>query len=199
MATLSRRQAETLAYVQEYLARNGYAPSLREVAQHLGVRSVATVHQHMRALEDKGYVMRDWNKTRAIVPVDVASGGAVTLPLLGRIPASPPAEALLTDDEVEVPANLIGIGDHFGLTVSGESMMDDGIRDGDIVIVRRQQTAHNGETVAVLLDGEVTLKKLDRADGRVMLRPANAAFAPIEVTGDLEIQGVVVALLRKYA
>lgn len=198
---LTRRQSETLSFIQQFLGEHGYSPSLREIAQHLGLRSVATAHQHVQALVGKGLVAREWNRTRAIDLVDDAGGRLLRLPLLGAIPASPPAEAYAEQDEqVEVPRSLVGVGEHFGLSVSGDSMIEAGIHDGDIVIVRRQPTANDGDTVAVLLDDRVTLKRLRRRAGHVLLEPANAAMQPIEVrSGELVIQGVVVALLRKYA
>lgn len=199
MLSLSPRQVETLRFIRTFLSERGYAPSLREIADHLGVKSVATAHQHVHALEAKGAIEKEWNRMRSIVPVGVVDGGVVTLPLFGRIPASPPSEACVQADEVEVPRVLVGVGEHFALTVSGDSMIEEGIHDGDIVVVKRQPVARDGQAVAVLLNGEVTLKKIYRHSGRVELRPANATMAPIFVDrGDLQVQGVVVALLRKY-
>ena len=203
MKALTRRQSQTLQFIRQFIREHAYAPSLREIARHLNLSSVATVHQHVRALVEKGLINKEWNRTRALEVVEVDSPSAVRLPLLGAIPASPPAPAFAeahAEEQVEVPTSLLGVGEHFGLTVSGNSMIDDGIHDGDIVVCRRQETAENGATVAVLLDGEVTLKRLRRADGRVVLEPANAAMSPIEVSsGELQVQGIVVALLRKYA
>ena len=201
---LSKRQKQIYDFVQDFIEEEGYAPSLMEIAANFGLSSPATVHQHMKALEDKGYIQRGWNRKRHIQmlqPAAVAVEQQVQLPLLGRIAAGQPIEAVADDETVAVPRAMIGShGRHYALRVNGYSMVNDHILDGDLVVIRHAESAINGETVVALIDGEnVTLKRFYREDRRVRLQPANAVLEPIIVDADaIRVQGVVVALLRRY-
>jgi repressor LexA len=199
---LTRRQKEILDYLGRYIERRGYAPTIEEIGEHFGLSSLATVHKHLSNLQEKGLVKRAWNRSRALelVPakVDVR---AVELPLLGRVAAGTPMEAVTGTETIFVPEDMVGRRDTYVLQVKGDSMIDEQIRDGDYVIVEDRQAARDGEMVIALLDGEnVTLKKLFRErDGRVRLQPANSALRPTFVDPRaLRIQGVVIGVLRRY-
>ena len=199
---LTRRQKEILDYLGRYIERRGYAPTIEEIGEHFGLSSLATVHKHLSNLQDKGLVKRAWNRSRALelVPTHVEVK-AVELPLMGRVAAGTPIEAVQSTETIFVPEDMVGRRDTYVLQVKGDSMIDEQIRDGDYVIVEDRQTARDGEMVIALLEGEnVTLKKLYRErDGRVRLQPANSALKPIFVEARaVRIQGVVIGVLRRY-
>ncbi len=201
---LTRRQKEILDYLTRYIERKGYAPTIEETGQHFGLSSLATVHKHLTNLQQKGLIKRAWNRSRALelVPTEVKVQ-AVELPLLGRVAAGTPIEAVTATETIFVPEDMIGRNrnETYVLQVKGESMIDEQIRDGDYVIVENRKTARDGEMVIALIDGErATLKKFFRErGGKVRLQPANARMKPILVDGDsLAVQGVVIGVLRKY-
>jgi repressor LexA len=199
---LTRRQKEILDYLTRHIERKGYAPTIEEIGEHFGLSSLATVHKHLTNLQEKGLIKRAWNRSRALelIPTEL-SVRAVELPLLGRVAAGTPIEAVRSAETIFVPEDMIGQGDTYVLQVKGDSMIDEQIRDGDYVIVENRKTARDGEMVIALLAGEnVTLKKLYReGGGRIRLQPANARMKPILVDeGDLRVQGVVIGVLRKY-
>jgi repressor LexA len=199
---LTRRQKEILDYLGRYIERKGYAPTIEEIGEHFGLSSLATVHKHLTNLQEKGLVKRAWNRSRALelVPTRVEVK-AVELPLLGRVAAGTPIEAVQATETIFVPEDMVGRRDTYVLQVKGDSMIDEQIRDGDYVIVEDRQTARDGEMVIALLEGEnVTLKKLYRErDGRIRLQPANSALRPLFVDPKaVRIQGVVIGVLRRY-
>jgi repressor LexA len=199
---LTRRQKEILDFLTRHIERKGYAPTIGEIGEHFGLSSLATVHKHLTNLQEKGLIKRSWNRSRALelVPSSV-SVRAVELPLLGRVAAGTPIEAVTSSETIFVPENLVGRRDTYVLQVKGDSMIDEQIRDGDYVIVEDRKTARDGEMVIALVGGEnVTLKKLYReGGGKVRLQPANARMKPIFVDqDDLTVQGVVIGVLRKY-
>jgi repressor LexA len=199
---LTRRQKEILDYLGRYIERRGYAPTIEEIGEHFGLSSLATVHKHLTNLQEKGLIKRAWNRSRALelVPTRVEVH-AVELPLLGRVAAGAPIEAVQSTETIFVPEDMVGRRDTYVLQVKGDSMIDEQIRDGDYVIVEDRQSARDGEMVIALLEGEnVTLKKLFRErDGRIRLQPANAALQPLYVDArTLRIQGVVIGVLRRY-
>jgi repressor LexA len=204
---LTRRQRDVLEVIRTFIARHGYSPSLEEIGQALGLSSVATVHKHVSHLVDKGLVRRVWNQNRSIDLVDGPrpsdGGGAAALPLLGTIAAGSPLEAVRSDEEVAVPADMVPGGGRpaYVLRVRGDSMIDEQIRDGDLVVVEGRPQARDGETVVALVDGqEATLKRLYREGASVRLQPANAAMGPLILAADrVQVQGVVVGVIRKYA
>jgi repressor LexA len=199
---LTKRQKQILSYLNEFIKRRGYAPSLEEICMRFGLSSVATAHKHLRNLEAKGAISRIRSRSRSIelVPAENIRTAAVELPLLGLIAAGKPIEALPAQETMIVPAEFAGKGNTYVLRVRGDSMIDEQIRDGDYVVVEGRSTARDGETVVALLRGEeVTLKKFYRNGGKIMLVPANPALQPIIThPRDVTIQGVVVAVLRKY-
>jgi repressor LexA len=199
---LTRRQKEILDFLDRHISKKGYAPTIEEIGEQFGLSSLATVHKHLTNLQKKGVVKRDWNRSRGLelVPTQVAVK-AVELPLLGRVAAGSPIEAITASETIFVPEDMVGRRDTYVLQVKGDSMIDEQIRDGDFVIVENRKTARDGEMVIALLDGEnATLKKLYReGGGTVRLQPANARLKPLCVDQDrLRIQGVVIGVLRKY-
>jgi repressor LexA len=199
---LTRRQKEILDYLSRHIQRKGYAPTIEEIGEHFQLRSLATVHKHLANLQQKGLVKREWNRSRALelIPAEVTVR-AVELPLLGRVAAGTPIEAVQASETIFVPEDMVGRRDTYVLQVKGDSMIDEQIRDGDYVIVENRRNARDGEMVIALLDGErATLKKLYReAAGKVRLQPANARMKPLLVDADaLRVQGVVIGVLRKY-
>ena len=202
---LTKRQKEILDYLTEHIEAYGYAPSIDEIRQHFGLGSLATVHKHLLTLERKRVIRREPNQSRSIelVPTtDFNRGGIVQVPLVGTIAAGEPIEAIAETEQIGLPEELLGPGRTYVLRVRGNSMIEEQIRDGDFVIIEEAQTADNGQTVVALLDGtDVTLKKYFDEGKRVRLQPANPELDPIYVDkgGDrLEIQGVVIGILRKY-
>ena len=201
MQPLTKRQREILDYLNEFIEQHGYAPSLEEIGRRFGLSSLATVHKHLTNLQDKGFIRRAWNRSRSVELVPTRMGGrALDLPLLGYVAAGAPIEAVVSNETVTVPEDLVGSRDTYALRVRGNSMIDEQIRDGDLVLVEDRQTAHNGEMVIALLEGaEVTLKKFYRENGHIRLQPANDAVAPIIVRADkVQVQGVVVGVMRRY-
>lgn len=198
---LTRRQKQIFDYINEFIAANGYSPSLEEIGRHFGLSSVATVHKHVTNLVRKGLLRRSWNQNRSIEVVnDEQAPRAVDIPLLGRIPAGKPVEAHEERETLAIPSWLVGAGRTYALKVAGDSMIDEQIRDGDYVVVEDRKSAENGEMVIALLGGsDVTLKKFYRDNGRIRLQPANATMQPIWADpNQVQIQGVVVGVMRKY-
>ncbi len=199
---LTRRQRQVLDVITEFIAENGYSPSLEEIGEALGLSSVATVHKHVSHLVHKGFVRRAWNQNRSIELADSdGSSGAVSLPLSGTIAAGSPLEAVPTSETISVPSDMVrDRSNSFVLRVQGDSMIDEQIRDGDFVVVERRNVARDGETVVALIDGsEATLKRFFKQGQRVRLQPANRSMQPIHVSpANLQIQGVVVGVIRKY-
>ena len=199
---LTRRQKEILDFLARHIEKKGYAPTIEEIGEHFGLSSLATVHKHLTNLQDKGLIKRACNRSRALelVPTEV-SVRAVELPLLGRVAAGTPIQAVQSTETIFVPEDMVGRRDTYVLQVKGDSMIDEQIRDGDYVIVEDRKSARDGEMVIALLEGEnVTLKKLYReGGGKVRLQPANASMKPLFVDqDDLRIQGVVIGVLRRY-
>ena len=197
---MTRRQKEMLDYLREYIEGRGYAPTLEEIGRNFRLTSLATVHKHLQNLEQKGLIRRVPNHCRAleIVPPPVPAR-AVTVPLLGRVAAGTPIEPVEVSESVALPEDLLGRGETFALRVRGDSMIGEGILNGDLVVVESRPEAPNGATVVALVRGEATVKKLYRERGRVRLQPANARVAPIVAREDeVQVRGVVVAVLRRY-
>lgn len=199
---LTRRQREMLDSIDQFIEENGYSPTLEEIGDALGLSSPATVHKHLQNLESKGLIRRNWNHSRSIELTPTAKKtSANVLPLLGNVAAGSPIEAIENPDTVEVPREFVGKKETYVLKVAGDSMIEDGIHDGDLIIVERRPTAQTGETVVALIDdGEATVKRFYReGKSRIRLQPANAAMEPqIYDTDQVRIQGVVVGLMRKY-
>jgi repressor LexA len=195
------RERQVFDFVRAYVARHGYAPKLREIAAQLGITSRGTVHRYLRALEEEGLLAIESDIARGVrLKGRAHQAPSYTLPLLGRIAAGQPIEAIPGEDEIDLSEFFVN-GNRFVLRVAGDSMIEDGILDGDMVIVEKRDTANNGEIVVALIDGlEATLKRLQKnRDGSVTLLPANARLAPMRYpAARVRVQGVVVGQFRSY-
>jgi repressor LexA len=204
--TLTARQQAILEFVNHHCATHGYPPTVREIGSAVGLASSSTVHAHLANLERLGHLRRDPTKPRALgiigrdtAVVEAAPDAPVrVLPLVGQIAAGTPILAEQNvEEEIGVPELLTGSGENFILRVRGDSMIDDGILDGDYVVIRRQQDATDGEIVAALVDGgEATVKRLYRESGRIRLQPANPVLRPT-YPDDVEVLGKVVGVFRR--
>ncbi len=197
MSPLTPKQKKILDFIQSFSEREGYAPSQQEIASAFGFRSLGTVQNYLVRLQREGFLAKSWNARRDLRVIRPRSG-AVELPLVGIVAAGKPIEAVENPDTIEVPPSMLGAGENFVLTVRGDSMVGDGILDGDYVVVRKQASAENGQTVVALIRGEATLKRLVRKEGKIELHPANPAMAPIVVKDEesFRIEGVVVGVIR---
>jgi repressor LexA len=197
---LTPKQLAILTYLRDYEREHGYSPTLQEVADHFHVTKV-TIFEHVSVLERKGYLERLPHKARSVKltdQVDFPDERPTRVPLLGRIAAGAPLDAVEDKEVLDLEEMLAVRGKTFALQVRGQSMIEEQIRDGDYVIVEQREAARNGETVVALLDnGETTLKKFYREGDRIRLQPANASLSPIYVN-NVKIQGVVVGVIRRY-
>jgi len=203
---LTDRQQQVLDYIRQTVAERGYPPSVREIGDAVGLSSPSSVHAQLNSLVTAGMIRKDPAKPRAIMIMDeapsrsVGQGRTRDVPLLGRVAAGTPILAAEhVEDVMVLPTDLVGDGPVFLLEVKGDSMIDAGIREGDLVAVRKQQDARDGEIVAVLVDDEeATIKRLQRKDGKVFLHSENPAYAPMVFTDGVELIGKVVSVLRRY-
>ncbi|MDY6878809.1 MAG: transcriptional repressor LexA [Desulfatiglans sp.] len=198
---LTDKQKDFLAYLSRYINQWGMSPSFDEICSHFGFASYNTVTTYLKILERKGYIRLPGkkNQKRSIEVVNPVETTRFELPLLGEVAAGRPIEAIENASAIEVPLSMIGSGDHFVLQVKGNSMEEDGILSGDFVVVRKQPTAENGETVVALINHEATVKKYYKRKDVVELRPSHAGMEPIRVhEGDLRIEGKVVGVMRYY-
>ena len=212
---LTRKQSELMTYLNDHMQQHDVPPSFDEMRDALGLASKSGVHRLVSGLEERGYIRRLANRARAIEilkPVTAAAGGVVTravetasnlvsLPLLGRIAAGTPIEALSDPtNHLEIPASMVGSGEHFALEIVGDSMVGAGILDGDTVVIQRAETARHGEIVVALINQqEATLKTLLKEPGRVGLEAANPRYETRYFsTGEVEVQGKLAGLIRNY-
>jgi len=193
-------QHKTLTAIRQFIGRHGYAPSLSELAASLGLRSRGSLHKHVQALIEAGYLQPKIGRTRGFDLTEKAEERLHTLPLLGRIAAGQPIEAIPGEDTLNLTEFLLG-PERFALRVLGDSMRDAGILDGDTVIIERRDTARTGDIVVALINNdEATLKRLRRRGKRIELVPENSAYQTQVYPADqVQIQGVLVAQLRTYA
>ncbi|MEM6992514.1 MAG: transcriptional repressor LexA [Myxococcota bacterium] len=211
---LTQRQAQALHYISHCLTVRGYPPTLREIGEHMGIKSTNGVNDHLKALERKGYLVREELKSRALRPVDyvdqtqkAANDDSIEVSIVGRVAAGAPilAEENVID-RVTVDRYFLGAvqgKEVFGLVVQGQSMIDDGIHDGDYIFVRKQSTASTGEIVVAMIDGEATCKRYYHEGDRIRLQPANEAMEPIYISRDefrsVGILGKVVGVYRRMS
>ncbi|HEY0159062.1 MAG TPA: transcriptional repressor LexA [Thermoanaerobaculia bacterium] len=213
MRYLTERQRDILNFIRDFQKNRGIAPTHREICDHFGFSSYGTVYKHLSLLEKKGLIRRDWNQKRGVEVVDqpeqaeavparreTGAGAAVReLPLFGYIAAGKPLDVDVSDETITVPEHLTTRGENYVLKVRGDSMVEDGILDGDLVIIARRELADNGQMVVANVSGEVTLKRLYREGDRVRLQPANSMMNPIYAAArDVAVQGVVVGLMRRF-
>ncbi|OGY94278.1 MAG: repressor LexA [Candidatus Komeilibacteria bacterium RIFOXYC1_FULL_37_11] len=198
MPHLTKKQKQILDFVTQFIQTNEYAPSYREIAEHFGLSSTATVHEHIKALEDKGLITSSQKAARSLEVINYRFGKSIELPLAGLITAGEPIEAIETSETIAVPQSMIRDENSFVLKVRGESMIEDGILDGDYVIVERNFYPRNGDVVVALLDNTyATLKKYFREKDRIRLQPANKHMKPI-YSKNPAIQGVVKGIMRTF-
>lgn len=210
---LNPREAEVLRVIIENVKQKGYPPSVREIGEVVGLSSSSTVHSYLKRLEQKGYLRRDPTKPRAIEIINTDSADTpptsfteqpdnqyeemINIPMLGEVAAGVPLLAVENyDEKVTLPRSFTGYGDFFMLTVRGNSMIEAGILPGDLVLVRRQESANNGEIVVALLEDEATVKRFFKEKNGIRLQPENSLLSPIFVK-EIKILGKVVGLLRK--
>jgi len=198
---LTEKQKAFLEYISRYMEDWGQSPSFEEICSHFGFTSYNTVTTYLKTLEWKGYIRlpNKKNQKRAIEVISPVETRRLEFPLLGRVAAGKPIEAIEEVDAIEVPLSMSGQGDHFVLQVRGDSMKEDGILDGDFIVVRKQPTAENGQTVVALINNEATVKKYYKQENYVELRPSHAYMESILIKeGDLRIEGRVVGIMRHY-
>ena len=199
---ITRRQKEVLDFLSGFTSKNGYSPSYEEIAAGLSLSSLATVHKHVTNLQTKGMLQRAHNRSRSIdvLPQRSPRKAMDRLPLLGRIAAGKPLEAIETAESISL-ADIIGNREVFALEVRGDSMRDEHIVNGDYVLVERTRTAREGEIIVALVDGsDATLKRFYREGQMIRLQPSNKEMAPIYApASNVSIQGKVLGMLRKYA
>jgi repressor LexA len=206
MKYLTERQRDILNFIREFQKERGIAPTHREICDRFGFSSYGTVYKHLSLLEKKGLIKRDWNQKRGVELIEQeAEGprkeapGVRELPLFGYIAAGRPLDVDVSDETIPVPEHLTSRGENYVLKVRGDSMIEDGILDGDLVIISRREQAYNGEMVVANVSGEVTLKRIYREGERVRLQPANSMMSPIFAPArDVSVQGVVVGLMRRF-
>ncbi|RLE17370.1 MAG: repressor LexA [Acidobacteria bacterium] len=201
MTFLTTRQRDVLEFIERQIVAHGVAPTLQEISTHFGFLSTASAQKHVNLLVRKRFLDRDKHQKRGLTVVEERAGQALTpLPLVGTVAAGSPIENFGEAEETTVPPDMVGQGEHFVLQVRGLSMIDDGIHDGDHIVVKRVVEARPGDTVVALVDGEATLKRFfPEADGKIRLQGANPTLAPIVIpASSVVIQGILVGLLRKY-
>lgn len=205
MKKLTKKQKMVFDYICDYLVENGFSPTQTEIQAHFGFKSLGSVQDYIKYLTNAGYLKNDANAVRGLEPVGISTGlpsvqTTVDIPLLGNVAAGTPIETIEHSDLISVPQHMIKNGHHYALNVVGDSMIEDGIFDGDILIVKEQKNASNGETVIAVVDEEATVKRLQKHKNHIELIPANHTLKPIIVppSKNFEIRGIVVGLLRVY-
>ena len=198
MRSSQQNQQKILDFIKSEIDLKGYPPSVREICQAVGLKSTSTVHAHLNHLEAQGLIRRDSTKPRALEVLDGSHQRGRSVPLVGRVTAGQPILAVENiEDYIVLPQNMLGRDEVFCLRVQGESMIEAGILDGDIVVLRQQDSADNGDIVVALVDDEATLKRIFYEDGHVRLQPENRTMAPI-YADSVTVLGKLVALIRQF-
>lgn len=203
---LTKKQRKTLDFITTFIEQKGYSPSYREIANGLKLNSVATVAQHIDTLVEKGFLEKGSNSARSLIPVDEVEASinepGVGLPILGLIAAGSPIETISGHKEtLEVPGFMVGSKNSYVLQVKGQSMIEDGINDGDYVVIQEKEVPSNGDTVVALINGgDATLKRYYKEKDHIRLQPANSTMEPIIIKPGtpIKVQGVLIGLIRKY-
>ena len=199
MATLTKRQKQIYDFTKSYISRKGFSPTLEEIKKHFRLSSLSTIHQHIETLSEKGFITKDDNSARGIGLAEKAAK-LVKIPLLGTIAAGRPIEAIQEKETIAIPQNkLPRNGEFYALRVVGDSMIEEGINNGDVVLVKQQATADNGQKVVALINNhEATLKKFYKERGHIRLQPANKSMEPLIFRNgrDVSIQGIVIDVVR---
>jgi len=197
---LTEKQKKIYSFIRDYITQHNISPTFEEIKREFGLKSVGTVAGHIKILEKKGFLTRGGvNQKRALQPVSFGKK-SITIPLVGTVSAGNPLEVYEIQEYIDVPEEMLGRGENVALKVRGDSMIDSGIFDGDIVIVKRQSNAENGQIVVALVDGAVTIKRVYFHDDRVELKAANPSVSPIVVKKgqDFQIYGILVGLYRRF-
>ena len=199
---LTKKQKEVYDYIKNYSAIEGYSPTQKEIKEHFGFKSFGSVQRYLKYLQQEELISVEWNGRRGIQVTERqhhSERPSTHLPLLGSIAAGNPIEAIENSEKIEVPTDLFNPSkSNFCLKIKGDSMIERGILDEDLVIIEQRNTAENGDIVAAIIENEATLKIFKRENGEIKLYPANKTYKPLLVTNDLKIAGVLVGLLRKY-
>lgn len=213
---LTPKQKDILDFITKFSDKHGYAPSQHEIAKHFGFKSLGTVQNYLVRLERQGALRKTWNArrgTQVVAPqshTEYSEGRkpesaltAVSLPLLGRVAAGRPIEAVQSDETIDVPRSMIKAGSHFVLKVKGDSMIEDGILDGDYVVIKKQSNAENGQTVVALINNEATIKTYYNKGSKVELHPQNSKYKPLIIdmdsgsdADDFKIEGILKGVIR---
>ncbi len=198
---LTERQKSILEFIQDFRRRRGVAPTHREICEHFGFSSYGTAYKHLKLLVEKGYLKRDRHQRRGLELTGGEAAAGEELPFMGRIAAGRPIEAVPGSDRLVIPRQLFGerSQDHYVLRVAGDSMIGEGIHDGDWVVVERRERAEVGEMVVALIGDDATLKRFYPEGEQVRLQPSNPAMAPLRFpAAEVRVQGIVVGLMRRY-
>jgi repressor LexA len=197
---LTEKQKEIYQFIKRYIDTHDIAPSYEEIKNHFGFRSISTVFDHIRMLQKKGAIIKGGSNQKRALQLVGFGKRSVSIPLVATVAAGSPLEVYEIEETVEVPEEMLGGGENVALKVRGNSMIDSGIFDGDVIIVKRQNTAENGQIVVALVDGAATVKRIYYHQDNIELRASNPEVEPIFVTErqDLEIYGILVGLYRKF-
>jgi repressor LexA len=195
---LTKKQKEVLDFITEYVRENGYSPTQKEIQENFGFKSLGSVQDYIKYLTAGGFLNNDSHSVRGLMPSTVQQNSE-DIPLLGNIAAGVPIEAIENSDMISVPVHMLGRGQHYALKVKGESMIEEGILNGDVAIIKHATQADNGQIVVAVVDNETTLKKYFKKAKQIELHPANRTMKPIIVKDkECEIRGLLVGLIRTY-
>ena len=199
--SLTKKQKQVYDYICDYLQSEGFSPTQTEIQENFGFKSLGSVQDYIRYLKSAGYLQSDANSVRGLTPVSTSQidSSVIDIPLHGNVAAGNPIEAIEGTEMISIPSSMVSTGNHFALSVSGQSMIDDGIFDGDLIIVKEKNTATNGETVIATVNNEATVKRYYKRSNCIELHPANSSMKPIIINdGDFQIKGILVGLYRSY-
>jgi repressor LexA len=195
---LTKKQKEVLDFITEYVREHGFSPTQKEIQEHFGFKSLGSVQDYIKYLTLGGYLINDSHSVRGLSPSNV-NQNSEEIPLLGSIAAGSPIEAIENKEVISIPTHMLSKGQHYALKVKGDSMIEEGILNGDIAIIKHQTNATNGQIVVAVIDNETTLKKYFKRSKQIELHPANSSMKPIIVKDkECEIRGLLVGLIRTY-
>lgn len=195
---LTKKQKDVLDFITEYVREKGYSPTQKEIQEHFGFKSLGSVQDYIKYLTAGGYLNNDSHSVRGLMP-SVVQNNSEEIPLLGKVAAGIPIEAIENSEMISVPVHMLGRGQYYALRVKGESMIEEGILDGDIAIIKHQTQAENGQIVVAVVENETTLKRYFKKSKQIELHPSNKTMRPIIIRDkECEIRGLMVGLLRTY-
>ena len=195
---LTKKQKEVLDFITEYVRENTYSPTQKEIQENFGFKSLGSVQDYIKYLTNGGYLLNDSHSVRGLMPSTVQQN-TEEIPLLGSVAAGTPIEAIENSDMIAVPVHMLGRGQYYALKVKGESMIEEGILNGDVAIIKHVTSAENGQIVVAVLENETTLKRYFKRSKQIELHPANKTMKPIIIKDkECEIRGLLVGLIRTY-